>query len=198
MLTNCIKVSKEKKIFISLILFRCAKRSIFSLKNEGILQKSTLSIQMETSRRNVSIFQTLISREFIIFWRIPIFINCGFKVVRKNKGVPQKYTISIQMENSRKNASILQALIPWKAISFWYIPCCPTVDLDSQKKEKNNTSQMRLRSVFKMRTSILNTETTEQMGCIIFFFFRLHEIYRSGFFSPNAAASIAGIIQQSG
>ena len=37
---------------------------------------------------------------------------------------------------------------------------------------------MRLRSVFKMRTSILNTATTEQMGCISFFFFRLHEIYK--------------------
>nr|WP_300653941.1 hypothetical protein [uncultured Anaerobutyricum sp.] len=30
---------------------------------------------------------------------------------------------------------------------------------------------MRLRSVFKMRTSILNTATTEQMGYIIFSFF---------------------------
>ena len=30
---------------------------------------------------------------------------------------------------------------------------------------------MRLRSVFKMRMSILNTATTEQMGCIIFPFF---------------------------
>ena len=29
-----------------------------------------------------------------------------------------------------------------------------------------------------MRTSILNTATTEQMGCISFFFFRLHEIYK--------------------
>ena len=32
-------------------------------------------------------------------------------------------------------------------------------------------SQMRLRSVFKMRTSILNTATTEQMGYGIFSFF---------------------------
>ena len=30
---------------------------------------------------------------------------------------------------------------------------------------------MRLGSVFKMRMSILNTATTEQMGCIIFSFF---------------------------
>ena len=44
---------------------------------------------------------------------------------------------------------------------------------NSQKKEKNNTSQMRLRSVFKMFIRILNTAITEQMGCIIFFFFRL-------------------------
>ena len=32
---------------------------------------------------------------------------------------------------------------------------------------------MRLRSVFKMFIRILNTAITEQMGCIIFFFFRL-------------------------
>ena len=38
---------------------------------------------------------------------------------------------------------------------------------------------MRLRSVFKMRMSILNVATTEQMGYIIFFFFRLHQIYKS-------------------
>ena len=36
---------------------------------------------------------------------------------------------------------------------------------------------MRLRSVFKMRTSILNTATTEQMGYGIILF-RLHEIYK--------------------
>ena len=29
-----------------------------------------------------------------------------------------------------------------------------------------------------MRTSILNTATTEQMGCIRFFFFRLYKIYK--------------------
>ncbi|MBP0058914.1 hypothetical protein JYQ77_01375, partial [Anaerobutyricum soehngenii] len=43
----------------------------------------------------------------------------------------------------------------------------------SQNTEKrNNTiSQMRLRSVFKMRMSILNTATTEQMGYGIISFF---------------------------
>ena len=41
---------------------------------------------------------------------------------------------------------------------------------------------MRLGSVFKMRMSILSTATTEQMGYIIFFFFRLYQIYKSEIF----------------
>ena len=43
----------------------------------------------------------------------------------------------------------------------------------SQHTEKRNNliSQMRLRSVFKMRMSILNTATTEQMGYGIISFF---------------------------
>ena len=41
---------------------------------------------------------------------------------------------------------------------------------------------MRLRSVFKMRMSILNTATTEQMGYDIVSFFRL--------FSPNKSDEI--------
>ena len=53
---------------------------------------------------------------------------------------------------------------------------------DSQKKRNNTISQMRLRSVFKMRTSILNTATTEQMGYGIVSFFRLYQIYRSVLF----------------
>ena len=40
-----------------------------------------------------------------------------------------------------------------------------TVPLTVKTKKRNTAiSQMRLRSVFKMRTSILNTATTEQMG----------------------------------
>ena len=38
------------------------------------------------------------------------------------------------------------------------------IQCDGLPKGKNNISQMRLGSVFKMRTSILNTATTEQMG----------------------------------
>ena len=39
------------------------------------------------------------------------------------------------------------------------------------EKRNNTISQMRLRSVFKIRTSILNTATTEQMGYGIISFF---------------------------
>nr|WP_300650895.1 hypothetical protein [uncultured Anaerobutyricum sp.] len=38
---------------------------------------------------------------------------------------------------------------------------------------------MRLGSVFKMRMSILNTATTEHLGCIICFFFVYYQIYKS-------------------
>ena len=40
-----------------------------------------------------------------------------------------------------------------------------------EEKRKNTISQMRLRSVFKMRMSILSTATTEKMGYRIFPFF---------------------------
>ena len=44
--------------------------------------------------------------------------------------------------------------------------------METSKEKRNNTlSQMRLRSVFKMRMSILNTATTEQMGYGIISFF---------------------------
>ena len=50
-------------------------------------------------------------------------------------------------------------------------PFSPTVDLVQSEKRNTALSQMRLRSVFKMRTSILNTATTEQMGQGSFSFF---------------------------
>ena len=67
--------------------------------------------------------------------------------------------------------STLQNLISRKVVVFWFIPCCQTVDLDQTEKRNTAISQMRLRSVFKMRTSILNTVTTEQMGYGIISFF---------------------------
>ena len=79
----------------------------------------------------------------------------------------------------RRNASILQTLIFWKVISFWYIPRCPTVDLEQPEKRKSDISQMRLGSIVKMQMSILTTATTEQMGYITFSFFVYYQIYKS-------------------
>ncbi len=47
------------------------------------------------------------------------------------------------------------------------------------EKRKNDISQMRLRSVFKMRTSIFKYSDYRAVGIYHFFFFRLYEIYRS-------------------
>ena len=47
------------------------------------------------------------------------------------------------------------------------------VEPKHRKKRNHVISQMRLRSGFKMRVSILNTATTEQMGYDIVSFFRL-------------------------
>ena len=71
--------------------------------------------------------------------------------------------ISLPM-NTVVFCSHLPLLSP-KAISF--IPC----GAKTQKKRNNALSQMRLRSVFKMRMSILNTATTEQIGYSILSFF---------------------------
>ena len=63
-------------------------------------------------------------------------------------------------------------------IIFWPLPLIPPKDYcihsfwsQNTEKRNNTISQMRLRSVFKMRMSILNTATTEQMGYGIISFF---------------------------
>ena len=73
---------------------------------------------------------------------------------------------------------LLTIHLPSKQETFWPLPLIPPRyycihSFWSQHTEKrNNTiSQMRLRSVFKMQTSILNTATTEQMGYGIISFF---------------------------
>ena len=60
------------------------------------------------------------------------------------------------------------------------------------EKRNNTISQMRLRSVFKMRTSILNTATTEQMGYGIISFFvcsLINEIVKSFCFNSQFVLS---------
>ena len=63
-------------------------------------------------------------------------------------------------------------------IIFWPLPLIPPKDYcihsfwsQNTEKRNNTISQMRLRSVYKMRMSILNTATTDQMGYGIISFF---------------------------
>ena len=70
------------------------------------------------------------------------------------------------------------AHLPSKREPFWPLPLIPPKDYcihsfwsQNTEKRNNTISQMRLRSVFKMRMSILNTATTEQMGYSIVSFF---------------------------
>ena len=63
-------------------------------------------------------------------------------------------------------------------IIFWPLPLIPPKDYcihsfwsQNTEKRNNTISQMRLRSAYKMRTSILYTATTEQMGYGIISFF---------------------------
>ena len=67
--------------------------------------------------------------------------------------------------------SVLLNLISRKVITFWRIPILTNCRFRLDKKRKNTISQMWLRSVFKMRMSILNTATTEQIGYSILSFF---------------------------
>ena len=93
-----------------------------------------------------------------------IKILCG-----KNKGNPQKIMINQRtispLENSSENQSLPITPISFTIISLQFRKkISPSRDLELSEKRKNTLSQMRLGSVFKMRRSILNTATTEQMG----------------------------------
>ena len=71
---------------------------------------------------------------------------------------------SAQMETSRRNASTPQTLTPQESTTFWRFPTLTNCGFRQPEKRNTAISQMRLRSVFKMRISILNAATTEQMG----------------------------------
>ena len=70
-LLNCIEVSKEKRIFISLILFRCAKRSILPQKTKTSENESEVFRvkipQHKVTKCNTcknSLFFTMVSLQF--------------------------------------------------------------------------------------------------------------------------------------
>ena len=103
-----------------------------------------------------------------------IMINLSYTIIAGDITLSALTASRKQYQNKPQPSVTFPIFLPkyYCIHSFW-----------SQNTEKrNNTiSQMRLRSVFKMRASILNTATTEQMGYGIISFF----VY----FSPNESNS---------
>ena len=139
-LLNCIEVSKEKRIFISLILFRCAKRSILPQKTK-------------TSENESEVFRVKIPQH---------------KVTKCNTYKNSLFFTIVSLQFSRKLYYSGCLTSPNNLLKNFLLTNCR---FRIVRKKKKYTSQMRLGSVFKMRTSIINTATIEQMGCIIFSFF---------------------------
>ena len=84
--------------------------------------------------------------------------------VGKRRGFPRRLRFLIRELFLHKKIAV-------KTIAFWAIPILTNCRFGQSEKRNNTISQMRLRSVFKMRTSILKTATTEQMGYGIISFF---------------------------
>ena len=89
--------------------------------------------------------------------------------------------------------STLLNLISRKVIIFWKIPILTNCRFRLDRKRNNTISQMRLGSVFKMRISILNTATTEQMGYGIISFF-VYTKSTNQDLSNNSLGVIAGTL----
>ena len=82
------------------------------------------------------------------------------------------------LSDSKRKNNLLDAIPSEQAVVFWPLPLIPPKDYcihsfwsQNTEKRNNTISQMRLRSVFTMQISILNTATTEQMGYGIISFF---------------------------
>ena len=176
---------------ISLILFRCAKRFILPQKTKTS-EKRVRSFQSQNSTAQSHKMQYYHNSFFfiIVFLQFSIefyFSGCLFLITNSKlviyvgkKGILQK----IMRVNQRKIhhevrvgkcnfyiIPLLEIFILMKTIAFWAIPILTNCGFRISEKRNNTISQMRLRSVFKMRMSILNTATTEQMGYGIISFF---------------------------
>ena len=112
--------------------------------------------------------------------RIPRY--SWIRVYNESKGNSSNF---LENDNTRplycslkKAPKLLTIHLPSKQETFWPLPlispryyCIHSFWSQHTEKRNNTISQMRLRSVFKMQTSILNTATTEQMGYGIISFF---------------------------
>ena len=121
-------------------------------------------------------------RHHILFY-IKFLLFCSFapdkirSLCEKNEDFPQKpmfflfsHIFISSVISNNLYLSPLEINFPESYILLVH-STLPNCRFKIAKKRKNTISQMRLRSVFKMRTNILNTATTEQMGYGIFSFF---------------------------
>ena len=128
-------------------------------KEKGILQKVMAFRRIKFKRIDIQIVAYLKKYETKKLFIIIIFYDFELWILAESVFLLEIFILN-------KNHSLLDnPLIFPKTkilISIWN---------QRTEKRKNTISQMRLRSVFKMQMSILNTATTEQMGYGIFSFF---------------------------
>ena len=97
------------------------------------------------------------------------FCWIAFRFLRK-RDCPEVYNFYSNEKLQKKCVNPLDFNFPESHVLLVH-STLPNCRFRYPEKRKNDISQMRLRSVFKMRTSILNTATTEQMGYRVFSFF---------------------------
>ena len=89
----------------------------------------------------------------------------------------------VQAPRSQLELAQRRIFIYYRWGGFCVFQACKSAEKDlgmgQGEKRKNDISQMRLRSVFKIRMNIFKYSDYRAVGIYHFFFFRLYEIYRS-------------------
>ena len=128
-------------------------------KEKGILQKVMAFRRIKFKRIDIQIVAYLKNMKQKKLFIIIIFYDFELWILAESVFLLEIFILN-------KNHSLLD-----NPLIFSKIKILISIWSQRTEKRKNTISQMRLRSVFKMRMSILNTATTEQMGYGIFSFF---------------------------
>ena len=149
---------------ISLILFRCAKHSILPRKT-GTWEKRVPSSYGQNSIAQSHKMQYL-------FFLYHSLLTIQHKILfQRLSGFDNKQQISdLCWKENNLSVNPLEFNFP-EDHSLLAHSMLLNHRFRQSEKRNNALSQMRIRSVFKMRISILNTATTEQMGYGIISFF---------------------------
>ena len=128
-------------------------------KEKGILQKVMAFRRIKLKRIDIQIVAYLKNMKQKKLFIIIIFYDFELWILAESVFLLEIFILN-------KNHSLLD-----NPLIFSKIKILISIWSQRTEKRKNTISQMRLRSVFKMRMSILNTATTEQRGYGIFSFF---------------------------